>query len=222
MTSHLYFKSNINETRFMSNVTTLPNGLKLSIQDIGPEMQLVCPGLRSYLTQQEGNTAEFITSEAVWQSLKSLNYKTFQRFTKDGDLGKLSISFFQLIHPTNPDKALKKYNSWSKKLGDGIPAKLAANPTYAKKLSLKPGVDINYKREHLAPSIEREIWLTLLRLKYTQNTALYTRLVMTKPKVLIELEPGAKKFAHWGGLMVNGEVVGANKMGQYMMVVRDE
>lgn len=217
----LYFKSNINATRFMSNVTTLPNDLEVGAANIGPEMALVCPGLHSWLIRS-GDSDDFASSEAAWQALKALNYETFLRFTTKGDLGKLSLAFFQRLYPKNPDKALKKFNSWTRKLADGIVAKIAANPKHAKKLGLRPGVDMNYEREHLSPTTENKVWMTLLGLKYRQNPSLKDRLLLTGSKILVELEPGAKKgHAHWGGLVVDNAVVGENKMGQYMMKIRE-
>jgi predicted NAD-dependent protein-ADP-ribosyltransferase YbiA (DUF1768 family) len=226
---YVYFKSSEKAPYYMlSNFFHAPIVFKPS--DVTPELRSVSPDLGQWLPA-EG--LRFPTSEHLWQSLKSTDKATFLRFTCDGDLGKWDPTVFAKSVAYRKDPlaaatlALKKLKHWSAKNNLGIQAKLAANPDYAARLGLDNG-RMAFERERLAPAIERAVWLTILRLKFSQNEGPRKTLLSTRGKRLVEREIGAIRLLNagkpvpWGGLVAeDGAVVGDNAMGKYVQAVRE-
>jgi predicted NAD-dependent protein-ADP-ribosyltransferase YbiA (DUF1768 family) len=112
----------------------------------------------------------------------------------------------------------------------GLFAKLAANPKNAQAFRLAQG-DMDYRREHLPPEMERHCWLAILRLKFKNNAELKRLLVEgTGDKMIVEhareggqraVMAGDKAPPHWGALLKDGRLIGDNAMGRYLMEIRD-
>jgi transposase/predicted NAD-dependent protein-ADP-ribosyltransferase YbiA (DUF1768 family) len=175
---------------------------------------------------------EFATSEHLWQALKTKNLKTFLRFTATGDLGNLTLAFFEKIYagksakgkPVSPHK---KFDLWNRNGMAGIVAKMASNPTYGARLGLSPGGDMDYAREHLDPAVERSVWLEILALKFAACPVARQQLLGTGGRYLLEWSKGAERetrsgrVPHWNGLVgKDGVLYGENIMGQYLMATR--
>lgn len=78
----------------LSNFHLAP--ISLSDKDIPDEIHQLFPSLRQWI----GTGKNFNSSEHLWQSLKSNNYKTFIKFTNGEIFGSVNpLSFFQLLDP---------------------------------------------------------------------------------------------------------------------------
>jgi predicted NAD-dependent protein-ADP-ribosyltransferase YbiA (DUF1768 family) len=232
---YVYFKSNGKAPLHqLSNFFYAPFVLKRS--DVTMDMRAVCPGIVEWVPCGEEGL-RFPTSEHLWQSLKATEKATFLRFTSDGDLGRWNPDVFanSVAWKKDPAKRARlvaeKLATWKAKNNLGVQAKLAANADYAKRLGLDGG-KMNFDREHLAPVIERAVWLVILRLKFRQNEGLLRVLLATRGKHLIErsisairLRREGKPLPHWEGMVDPDHaglvIVGDNAMGNYLMAVRD-
>ncbi len=173
-------------------------------------------------TQEHGRCV-FISTEHAWQALKARDYDTFMRFTERGDLSAFSPNFWVRIGLLAIDAA-RKFQFWSR-LGPmvGILAKLATNPKYGAALQLG-NLHMMYTREHLPANDERAVWMILLRSKFLHGSDLRAQLKATGTSTIIEFDRLASPThaSYWGGRMLpSGHVIGANTMGQYLMIVRD-
>jgi len=214
----VYFKAQFPQLSSLSNFATLAAGLRLRAEDVTNEMLTVCPSLRTWLAP---GPAIFSSSEALWQALKARNVFTFRAFTADGRFGQWSLVFFEAVYGATI--AADKLKFWRGCDAVGIVAKLASNPAYRKKLGLA-AEDLDYAREHLDPGIEQSVWLTILKLKFQQNSRNRECLIGTGVSTLIEFEKSAQRSgSHWGGLVSkkDGLFYGENVMGRYLMLVRD-
>lgn len=166
----------------------------------------------------------FNSTEHLWQSLKSNDIKTFLSFTTEGILGKLNINTFKLFYKKN-EEAEKKYKWWSKKKMIGIISKMALSEKNTEKI----GLSINRKNNKLKEN-EKKIWLWILKQKYEQNLDLKKILIKSYDFYLLEFDKNAKrldkngKSSYWGGYYDNDikKIIGCNKMGEYLMIIREE
>jgi predicted NAD-dependent protein-ADP-ribosyltransferase YbiA (DUF1768 family) len=217
------FESNaVRPYNLLTNFSLLPRGLTLTRDNCDPALFVACPELKEWLSAP-GATFTFATSEAAWQALKARNRKTFERFLRTGDLGMLSIGFYAMIYPNDPDEALRKFKEWSKKENHGIAPKLASNPMYSKCLGLKSGIDMAYERENLDAATEKAVWLSILSIKFAQNPEHKAVLMSTGSAYLLERRNRATAAEHWGGKLVGPDLtlVGENVMGIYMAAARE-
>lgn len=158
----------------------------------------------------------FLTTEHAWQSLKAKDKKTFDMFLISGILSK--DAGFEFIFG---DESAKKKRYWLAKGNWGILAKMAVNKRRSKKL----GLNIEYSREILYQSIEKQVWYTLLISKFQQNPEHMKALMGTGDKIMVEFSRTHE--SHWGGVIVslfgvtNWSVAGENRMGQYITTIRD-
>jgi len=187
-----------------------------------------------WLSWIPANGATFVSSEHCWQSIKATNRRTFNRFTATGDWSQFTPdSFHPFLKLKKADKndsqkvadgCAKMFKMWSRKQCVGILAKMAVNPTYRAACGFSM-VDIQYQREWLAPEVEKAIWSVILTQKFSQNPALKQRLLATRGVYLLEFDRGAAQVGrqvHWGGYITpQGQLLGANVMGIYLMQVRD-
>jgi predicted NAD-dependent protein-ADP-ribosyltransferase YbiA (DUF1768 family) len=218
-----------NHIKFYSNASPPYNVLSnfhkaeflFTVDDMSEEMKEEFPDVVEWL--EDGKY--FISSEHLWQSLKANNEEIFNKFTKGGEFSDMSPEFFQKLATKSDgdDFGEKKFIFWNKKNNVGIVPKLVANPTNATKLKIKKN-DLNYKKEFI--DHEEEIWLDILRQKYSQNPSLLKVLVSTGDNYLLEFDKGAAREdtkVYWGGYIgEDGILNGKNKMGQYMMKIRAE
>lgn len=174
-------------------------------------------------TMPDGTRGHFSSSEHVWQALKA-NKRVRSMFLSDGQLSKLSTEIFKIFFPkTAPEKLEKKCKYWLRNGAVGILAKMASNKKYAKRLGIAPD-EYEYEMEHLPEEKLREIWLPILRAKYTQNDELKRELLDSRHRYLLEFDRGAGiRDSFWGGMdSEDGRIVGNNFMGRMLMQVRDE
>jgi predicted NAD-dependent protein-ADP-ribosyltransferase YbiA (DUF1768 family) len=171
---------------------------------IRPELRQWCP-------------ANFSSAEHLWKSLQARDQDTFNQFLMDGRLGKLTLETMTLVYP--PTEVASKFKYWSSKNNVGIIAKLATNPKRALSIGLKM---LDTRNEHLEASVEEQIWIHILLLKFKQNPLHLAVLQSTGSSKLVEFDRYPKKTTHWGGQYVNGELIGKNAMGRYMQNVREK
>lgn len=165
------------------------------------------PNLKKWLP------AKFNSAEHLWKSLQSKDEATFRQFQMDGLFGNLTQQSMEIIYGAN---GKQKYHYWSLNDNVGIVAKLISNPTRYKKL----GLNLEIHLERLSPEVERQVWEALLSLKYRQNPNHLAVLKSTENFRLIEFDRNANQKTHWGGKIVDGDLVGENVMGQYLEAVR--
>lgn len=134
--------------------------------------------------------------------------------TKKGLLGSWSVEAFMYFYK-NRSKAEDKMKWWSKKKQIGVLAKM-----YAKRTPNKKDIDFE-KCEFLFKQV--------LFSKYTQSKDIFKLLLSTKNSYLLELDISANRRwvkekiqTRWGGMIINGRVVGKNQMGALHMWLRDE
>lgn len=187
-----------------------------------------------WLSWIPANGVDFVSSEHCWQSLKATNQRTFNRFTATGDLSRFTPDSFKPFLKLNktdksdPQKVVKacdqSFKIWSPKRSIGIIAKQAANPKY--RIGCGFGTaDMQYNREIFSPEIEMAIWKVILTQKFAQNLTLKQNLLNTRGMYLLEFDRGAAqegKKVHWGGYITpEGQLLGENVMGIYVMQIRD-
>jgi predicted NAD-dependent protein-ADP-ribosyltransferase YbiA (DUF1768 family) len=238
MEDYIYFSSRGKAPwHELSNFASVPLTLTPALVLASPILSLVQPRLLGFVSEKE--EVIFPSTEHIWQALKARDSATFFAFTVHGTFGSWNPNVFALtVARKIPPKAKKgkkksitleefvisKMNQWrtrGNKNNIGIQAKLAANPTYAKPLGLSES-QMAYDREHLDAATEQNVWLAILRLKF-QVPHFKELLLSTGNAVLVEFDKGAtRRHVHWGGMAVEGAVVGDNAMGKYLMQVRSE
>lgn len=178
------------------------------------------PLLESFFVD-ENETIQFMSIEHLWHSLKATDRLMFREFAVGGRFGDANRENFASVFPSSDADAKMKW--WMKKQNVGIIPKMAANKTRGKKLAIANRM--NYERERPSAALEKRVWLAMLRCKYNQNAAHRAVLLKTRNAKLIEFARGAARAnsnEHWGGCVVNGQVVGENVMGGYLEEVRTE
>jgi hypothetical protein len=232
--SFIYFGSG---TKFplLSNFAHVT--IRVEMDHLSTVLKQRCPALVTALAAAPSNSLTFPSLEHLYQGSKARNVETLLRFTTEGDFGSWNPNLFDLTQipkkvrdPSERAKAAEaKISYWKKKSAIGILAKIASNIKYAKVLNLGNG-NMNYQVEILSPSNEQELWVSLLRIKYSQNKNALNVLRTTGSALLIEFDRGALKAkeanrsVHWGGLWdeQNKRVIGDNVMGKYLTIVREE
>lgn len=208
-------------------------------------LERVCPSFRAWITDEE---ICFSCNEALWQSLKSREQSVFEIFHgKRGTFGRgtmdprtnedllVEIDNFRFLLPVKEmPLAGKKYKHWAPKRMVGIWFKMIVN---TEKLSRHPLLKLApynitrdsfiTSREFLETDREKEVWCAILKLKFESHPPLLKGLLATGNDYLLEFDARATDATHWGGKlseMADGStrLVGANRMGQFMMLVRDE
>lgn len=154
----------------------------------------------------------FCSSEHAFQSRKYVEEDRV-RFSIEGDLG--TIDGFALVFPEKVFEQKRDY--WMKKGNIGIIAKMATNKTIGKKLKLRR-LD-GYESSD-------ELWMQILHSKFTIEKFRHT-LSSTGDAYLLEFGRSAKreellgKKPFWCGLIEDGVLYGENKMGKYLMRIRN-
>jgi predicted NAD-dependent protein-ADP-ribosyltransferase YbiA (DUF1768 family) len=161
----------------------------------------------------EFNGKLYPTSEHAFQSFLST---TPSEYESTGPFSKLTDDAF--VHMgVKPADAPKKVAYWGKKNMVGILAKMKINR------QKKQGAT-NKKTKEEALSAFRAI----LKSKYERNPRLRGTLLATNGKRLLEFVRSAERIfkkgvvERWGGMVVDGKIIGHNQMGALMESVRDE
>ena len=161
--------------------------------------------------------------ENVYQSLK-FNNEDRVRFMKYGDLGGYSgiVKYGKIFYggKKSDEELNKKMEYWRKRKCIGIIAKLSSNEKYSKKLGLtfNSEYDSEFKREL--------IFKEILKIKY-KNEKFKDILKKTNDNKLIEFGRSCKRLYEkgvndkWCGLVDNGILFGENRMGKWLMEIRD-
>tara|TARA_B110000037_G_C16912978_1_gene421070 strand:- start:16 stop:720 length:705 start_codon:yes stop_codon:yes gene_type:complete len=133
------------------------------------------------------------------------------RFSKDGDLG----SWHGLKYFFKPEELDKKFKYWNKKYNIGIVAKMASNKKYHKKLKL---TSIKTDKQTTF-----NLWFGILIKKYTIQ--FYRDILLdTNNHYLCEFDRLGATYpdrVFWGGMIVENKLYGNNKMGKYLMAIRN-
>jgi predicted NAD-dependent protein-ADP-ribosyltransferase YbiA (DUF1768 family) len=220
LSPYLYFNSAAQQPwHLLSNFSAAT--LVFTQSDICAGMRTTCPHIDAWM---QDRMVVFPSSEHLWQALKATTREAFVAFAVGG-----RCSGAEVLLGIYGDKGLDKWRWWMRKGNMGIAAKLAANPKRAVVLDLVGRLD--YSRERLAADVERDIWLTILRLKFKQSTTHRRALLETKERILIEFDKSATRasrgggWVHWGGMWSKETqcvVGGENVMGGYLMEIRAE
>jgi predicted NAD-dependent protein-ADP-ribosyltransferase YbiA (DUF1768 family) len=140
-----------------------------------------------------------------------------KRFSTTGDIGKASTGF-KLVYPKEGKAEVeKKRDFWMKKENIGILAKMASDEEMSKKLGL------TRVKNFLSSD---ELWMKILRAKYSVKE-FKDILLSTDDHYILEFEKSAKRRAETGdapyyaGLIDDNKLYGKNKMGIYLMNIRD-
>ncbi len=176
--------------------------------------------LSNFYHIKEGIEIDGITypsSEHAFQAQKYI-LSDRQRFSIDGDLGKVEPGF-TLVFPELKDKEKveKKKKHWMKKENIGIIAKKAT--------SMKVGQKLKLTRLDNFISTD-DLWIKILSKKFN-IPELRDILVGTGSIYLLEFDKSAKrnadegKIVKWGGLIQDDILYGKNVMGIYLMKIRD-
>jgi predicted NAD-dependent protein-ADP-ribosyltransferase YbiA (DUF1768 family) len=154
------------------------------------------------------NNIIYPSTEHAFQSQKYVDSDKI-RFSINGDLGSIDEGF-DLVFQKDSDKK-KKY--WMKKDNIGIIAKMATNKSI--------GIRLGLKRDPVFESTD-ELWIDILNEKYKIDE--FKNILMnTNNKYLLEFDRGAKKNNPvWSGIIENGVLYGNNKMGKYLMMIREK
>lgn len=139
------------------------------------------------------------------------------RFSVDGDLGK--VSGFYLVF--NSDEVENKISYWMQKKQIGVIAKMATEKTRERNLGLTRKSDTTN---------EFDFWMDILRQKYgaIENKKIGKYLANTGDTYLLEFSRTAKYQSekgsppYWAGMVVENVLYGENRMGKYLMIVRNE
>lgn len=155
----------------------------------------------------------FCSVEHAFISRKYLPNQRY-RFSINGDLG--NIEGFKIIFGEKIFE--KKQQFWMKKNNIGILAKTASSKIISKKLKLLPDPNFNNSDE---------LWIKILLSKYRKEQ--FKRLLKnTGNKYLLEFGRRSKYQCENGqsppfycGLIQNNILYGENRMGKYLMYIRD-
>lgn len=143
------------------------------------------------------------------------NHESADEYICAGPICELSESAFTYVG-VNANKAAKKVKYWSKKNMHGILAKMLIKKHEKKGL----------KRSMTSQQC-KDLLLQLLRQKYA-NIEMREVLLKTGTQYLLEFEKSAERrfkqgdIARWGGMLVNGRIIGHNQMGILLMQIREE
>ena len=141
--------------------------------------------------------------EHMFQSQKFI-IEDRMRFSIEGDLG--NWLGFSLVSKKNVDY-------WKKKDNIGIIAKMATSKKMIQILGLR-------KLENFQSN--DELWITILMKKYNINE-FKEILKNTGDLYLLEFDRNAiRRPSYWGGNFLDNVLYGENKMGNYIMEVRDK
>jgi len=169
--------------------------------------------LSNFAWVQEGFVFEglkYPSSEHAFQARRFIESDR-ARFSSGGDLG--NLSGFQLVYG---DEWESKQAFWMKKGNIGILAKMASNPAVSKKIGLTPITGSFNSTD--------ELWIGILSQKFSVPKFREV-LKKTDQKYLLEFDRSAAKNKdsppYWGGAIIDGKLVGHNKMGNYLMKVRE-
>ena len=177
--------------------------------------------LSNFAHVKEGITVDGITypsSEHAFQAQKFIE-KDKQRFSVTGDLGKIDTGF-RLVYPKETSQEVEsKKDYWMKKDNIGIIAKMATSESLIKNLKLT--LISNFKSSD-------ELWMKILTEKYKVKE-FKDLLLSTGNHYLLEFDKGAERKTkdgsppYYNGMIdSNLKLYGTNKMGIYLMNVRDE
>ena len=153
----------------------------------------------------------YSSTEHAFQAQKYIQSHK-QRFSITGDLG--GWNGLKLVY--KPEEYEKKYKYWSNKGNIGIIAKMATNEKIGKKLGLIRDENFNSTDE---------LWIKILEKKY--SIKYFGELLKSTDDIyLLEFDRGANnKYKNyksfWGGLICNNTLYGNNKMGKYLMEIRN-
>ena len=148
------------------------------------------------------NGLKYPSVEHAYQASKFNNQKDKLDFTMEGKYG--NIEGFRLLYNQNEYENKKKY--WMKKGNIGILAKMAWQ---------------RYPKNHYTyRELNNNEWLKILREKY-KIPEFRDVLLSTKDFIIYEFKRGKdqKYSAH---INDKGELEGANKLGDWLMQIRDE
>jgi predicted NAD-dependent protein-ADP-ribosyltransferase YbiA (DUF1768 family) len=151
----------------------------------------------------------FPSTEHAFQSQKIKESERWM-FSVNGPLGQIEEGF-KLVSGKDWEK---KRDYWMKKGNIGVIAKMATGEKLLKKLGLKKVPDFQSTDE---------LWIRILRQKFVVEEFRLT-LMSTKDAYLLEFDRGAQRKPappFWGGMIVEGVLCGHNKMGEYLMIVRN-
>lgn len=161
------------------------------------------------------NGEEYPSSEHAFQA--SLSKERKEDFTKNSKIGTLTTAAF-ITAGVKHTEIKKKHAYWSKKRNIGILAKM-----YIKVLKQS-----GQKRVLSFQECET-LFKRILLDKYIRNPHAKKVLLDTGDAYLLEFCRGAEKdykkngeINRWGGMIVDGKVLGHNQMGALMMWVREE
>ena len=153
------------------------------------------------------------TSEHAFQADLSTTPNVFEA---SGPFCELTEEAFVKLG-VKPADAPKKVKFWSGKKMVGILAKMKIN---------------RQKKQGATKSVTKEeaisAFRTILKRKYTRNPHLRSTLLSTKGKRLLEFVRSAERnykkgvVERWGGMILDGKIIGHNQMGAIMESVRDE
>ena len=173
-------------------------------------------GLSNFAECEKGvefNGRIFSSSEHAFQAFLS---PTPAEFEADGPFCKLTEEAFVKLG-VKPADAAKKVKHWGKKKMVGVLAKMRIN---------------RQKKQGVAKKVTKEEALSafraILKSKYERNPHLRWTLLATKGKRLLEFVRSAERnhkkglVERWGGMVVDGKIIGHNQMGALMESVRDE
>lgn len=173
-------------------------------------------GLSNFAGCEKGvefNGKIFPSSEHAFQAFLS---PTPAEFEADGPLCELTEETFVKLG-VKPADAPKKVKHWGKKKMIGILAKMRINR------QKKQGVTKRATKEEALSAFR-----AILKSKYERNPGLRRTLLSTKGKRLLEFVRSAGRnykkgeVERWGGMVIDGKIIGHNQMGALMESVRDE
>lgn len=173
-------------------------------------------GLSNFAECEQGvefNGKIFRSSEHAFQAFLS---PTPAEFESTGPFCELTEEAFVKLG-VKPADAAKKVNYWGKKNMIGILAKMKINR------QKKQGVVRKVTKEEALSAFR-----AILKSKYERNPHLRCTLLSTKGKRLLEFVRSAERnykkgqVERWGGMVVDGKLIGHNQMGALMESVRDE
>jgi predicted NAD-dependent protein-ADP-ribosyltransferase YbiA (DUF1768 family) len=163
-----------------------------------------------YETEVHFNGHMFPSSEHAFQSCKYLG-ESAARFRSQGGL-----TFADVFSAATVDK---KQEFWMKKRNVGIVAKMATDPAVGKRLGLMRNVEF---------VSSWELWEAILLSKFRDNEALRDLLLATGDAYLVEFSRGAERKTRagrppvWAGMVKDGVQYGENRMGVYLMRIREQ